>query len=471
MRRFKYIWIVLLLILFGCNDFLNVRPDGEVVNDELLRDAEGFEDAIYGIYANIGSKEFFGQKLGYDLYDMLGQYYYNSYHASPTLHIIQFNYKHQDVRQTFDNIWIGLYKNIGYVNNVLINLENFSKADMSLYDVYKAECLALRAFLHFEVLRVYSENFVTNPAAAGIPYSKTYSYVVSPFLSSAESYTRIIEDLKDAETLLTANGEYFDAESGVGFLKDRIIHMNLYAVQAMLARVYWTKGDMKEAADYAKKVIDCGYFGLVDKSGVGALSNVGLSPNETIWGLFNPHMKKEVYDDMISQNSFALKSDWEDIYRVDNDTEGFQDYRREEWFHIFNDIGYGGPRPVKIYNWGYTSTDGRISGFNVIRLPEMYYIVAEYYLAQNDQANAMKYADQVRVSRGLAPFAGIADFSLSTANMIAERRKELICEGQYFHTLKRYNQDIKEYHTGKVFPASKAIYVFPLPDTETDYRE
>ena len=33
-------------------------------------------------------------------------------------------------------------------------------------------------------------------------------------------------------------------------MKDRQIHMNLYAVQGMLARVYWMKGDLKTAEEY-----------------------------------------------------------------------------------------------------------------------------------------------------------------------------------------------------------------------------
>ena len=42
--------------------------------------------------------------------------------------------------------------------------------------------------------------------------------------------------------------------------------MNLYAVQALLARVYWMKQDMDSAAIYAKKVIDSQKFPLMTSS-------------------------------------------------------------------------------------------------------------------------------------------------------------------------------------------------------------
>ena len=44
--------------------------------------------------------------------------------------------------------------------------------------------------------------------------------------------------------------------------------MNLYAVQALLARVYWEMGDLEKAKDYALSVINCGFFKLEEKTDV-----------------------------------------------------------------------------------------------------------------------------------------------------------------------------------------------------------
>ena len=79
------------------------------------------------------------------------------------------------------------------------------------------------------------------------------SYTHLPFDPIGESYNKIIRDFKEAEKLLAEHGEYFDRtdENAGGFVKDRVIHMNLYAVQALLARVYWEKGDLETAKNYA----------------------------------------------------------------------------------------------------------------------------------------------------------------------------------------------------------------------------
>lgn len=46
----KNIMVLLALLLGGssCDSFLDVQPKGEVLEDDLLKDAKGFENALYG---------------------------------------------------------------------------------------------------------------------------------------------------------------------------------------------------------------------------------------------------------------------------------------------------------------------------------------------------------------------------------------------------------------------------------------
>ena len=269
MKKLKYILIIFCFTLhYSCDSFLDVRPEGEVVNNELFKNAEGFEDAIYGVYSTLAGPSYYGRTMTYYFNDILAQYFFYDYPGDVTLKICNFEYKDATVRPTIDQIWGGMYKNISYVNNILENLEGRDESSLPLYNVYKAECLALRGFMHFDILRLFCENIVNNQSAQGIPYVDKYDLKVSPFLSAEAAYGRIIGDLKAAEEIMLENGEYFENadQQNNEFLKDRQIHMNLYAVQGMLARVYWMKGDLKTAAEYAQKVLDCGYFELADKS-------------------------------------------------------------------------------------------------------------------------------------------------------------------------------------------------------------
>ena len=48
MKKLKYILIIFCFTFHcSCDSFLDVRPEGEVVNNELFKNAAGFEDAIY----------------------------------------------------------------------------------------------------------------------------------------------------------------------------------------------------------------------------------------------------------------------------------------------------------------------------------------------------------------------------------------------------------------------------------------
>lgn len=336
--------------------------------------------------------------------------------------------------------------------------------------------MALRGFMHFDILRFFCENIVNNPSAQGIPYVDKYDLTVSPFLTAEAAYRRIIEDLKAAEEIMQENGEYFDDadKQNNEFLKDRQIHMNLYAIQGMLARVYWMKGDLKTAAEYAQKILDCKYFELVDKSEIEDLINGVLSPKETIWGLFSANFYTNVRADLYlsgGSSSLFLKADHDDTYMADK--EG-TDYRYEKWFKNYSAIEASGMRCIKVldtYELNYaTRSDARVKGVNMLRLPELYYIITEYYLSIDNQTEAVKYFDKVLVSRGLTGYADRQGATLTLEKVIQERRKELVCEGQYFFTQKRYNQNIYEPKSGKIYQASNDIYVLPLPENETEYR-
>lgn len=213
---------------------------------------------------------------------------------------------------------------------------------------------------------------------------------------------------------------------------------------------------------------------LADKSEIEDLVNGVLSPKETIWGLFSATFYTNVRANLYltgSSSCLFLKSDHDDTYLADK--EGM-DYRYEKWFKNYSAIEASGMRCVKIldtYELTYsTRPDARVKGINMLRLPELYYIITEYYLSLENQDEAVKYFDKVLQSRGLTGYADRQGASLTLEKVIQERRKELICEGQYFFTQKRYNQSIYEPKSGKLYPASNDIYVFPLPENETEYR-
>ena len=65
---------------------------------------QGFENALYGVYAKMGTAGLYGQNLSYYALDLMAQYYTsaNNEEAEP---LIQYDYKSTKVEDRFYNIW------------------------------------------------------------------------------------------------------------------------------------------------------------------------------------------------------------------------------------------------------------------------------------------------------------------------------------------------------------------------------
>src|SRR5690554_4604175 len=124
--------LLLLLLLGGCNKFLDVKPAGELPHDQLLKDEKGFENALYGAYATLSKPSLYGEHLSHNLMDLLAQYF-ESLGNERVLNIQQYNYLHSTVEASLLEVWGDMYNNISNVNNILENLENFSSESMRYY--------------------------------------------------------------------------------------------------------------------------------------------------------------------------------------------------------------------------------------------------------------------------------------------------------------------------------------------------
>ena len=254
----------LLLLATSCDNFLDVHPKGEVVGKDLLTERKGFENALYGVYASMRNDKAYGAYMTYYIMDVLAQYF-NCRGNSDIMDLSTFKYKENpEVTKVFFDIWSTMYQNISYVNNILINLEKQSPKTLEFYDVYKGEALGLRAYMHFDLLRLYADQ-ATDASTRGIVYNTAFSLKPSDMLPKTKVYERIIADLREAEKLLDNEKLYEAASPEDGFFQDQPIHFNLQAVRATLARVYLTQENTDSAFYYADKVIREGGFELVEK--------------------------------------------------------------------------------------------------------------------------------------------------------------------------------------------------------------
>ena len=462
------------ILTASCADYLNVNPKGEVFDDDMFSDDEGYQDALYGVYSELATDKNLYSGYLTTMAETMSWNFASTHYLLGSMAIC--DWKDTGPTGIRKDVWTAAYKAINHLNNIIIHTENADKSIKHL-NMYRGEALALRALLHFDLLRYFgAPKWAPESAKAQtIPYVTVYAFSVTAYSSYDDVYSYILRDLKEAESLLGEDNEYVTdvrTNSASGFFDARITHMNLYAVEALIARVYWSRGDMKEAAEYAQKVIDSKKFSFRPLSAFIQPDHGTLDLNETIFGLYSESQNtmKVLYSLGSSESasgSAALATDAISLYNSEaSATRG--DYRISAWFDVADN------KMTKTVNecfYGSTSssyTGSSILGLNIIRIPEMYFILAEYYMG-SDQAKAEEYFDTVIKTRGLDPLAETGT-ELTGERLFNERRKEFYGEGFTWHEMKRAGKDIVTTIKGTLSGSDYTNYTVPRPESEDDAR-
>ncbi len=111
----------------------------------------------------------------------------------------------------------------------------------------RGEAMAFRAFAYFELIQMYQFNYKGNEDKPGVPLiletTPPEQALTAPRASVKEVYDQIEKDLLEAKELLKNKTEGVET-------------INLYTVNGLLARFYLTKGEYAKAEEAAKDVID-----------------------------------------------------------------------------------------------------------------------------------------------------------------------------------------------------------------------
>lgn len=476
----KILLLLCVLILFsGCENFLNINPDSEVVNDDMFNTAEGVEDVLYGVYMSMVKEDMYGGKMSVLIPEILAQNfttveYYLSY-------LSRLELSGTFARSSVKPLWQSSYLVISYLNNIIDNLEHKSEKDFPYYKLYRGEALGLRAAIHFDILRLFAVHIGStdeNAKKKAIPYVTKYTFKVTPFSSVEEVYDKIIADLKEAESCLVEDESLMPAVrkgNEKGFTGARELHFNYYAAQAMLARVYWMKGDLKNAKLYADKVIRSSKFTFVDKNALGTFMKRRISLSETIWGLYTTNISVYLFDKQLKSNVLKLPSTYADVYKISGENTGEKDEREKKWFTTKDFEGSLKDVCIKIMDENNDVSPymgGGYLGFSMIRLPEMYYIMAEALLEEGNAGKARVYLDSVVVARGLVKFADREfEREITIDDIMNEWHKEFYGEGIWWYCLKRKNKDIFVHERNAIVAGSDKIYTLPIPADEFESRD
>lgn len=481
---FKYILFGILLTgIVSCKkDWLDVTATNQIKAKDQFKQTSGYKDALMGVYIGMTKPSSYARDMTWNLVDILSQQYAILPNLALYTDVQTFKYKTTRAMPQIDALWKGQYNTIANVNGILDEMEKnngvLGKID---HAIIKGELLGLRAFLHFDLLRLYGDfNYANRPELANkltIPYVTTLSKELTPQRSYKETFALMQKDITEALELLKEDPAYNETSrppdyylevNREGFYNKREQRMNYYAVKALQARMNIWQGstqDLVNAASAAEEVIARSGAKLHNPSSpVGSdlilsseqLFSLNVTAFANVVGQFFNGENNTNYDALI-----LLRPSAETLFETANQNIGVPDIR-------FNTLLTAHSRGMVSQKLLQTSSSQYRNIMPLMKLPEMYYIAAEAYLNTN-LAKSIEYLNKVRSNRGiLQEIPANATLEVVKAELQKEYRKEFIAEGQLFFFYKRKGLTQIPGLSAQTI-ADDQIYRLPYPDNEIEF--
>lgn len=404
----------------SCSDgWLDVEPSTAVETDKSINELSDVDIMLNGIYTTMqnayaysGRLVYYGDACGDDMMA------YSS--TKRTGNYYTFNFTKDTAPSSF---WSYPYEMISLCNIILSKIDNVETKEEELRDYYKGQALALRAMFLFDLTKFYGYPYKKdNGASLGVPIVlSVLDKKAKPKRNTvAECYKQVIDDLKAAITAM-------DNDEGKSFHKG---HINLFAAQTLLSRVYLYHGDDSDALDMATQAIKG-----AEAEGYKLWTNTEYA---TAWGNDASNgTKGEVLFEIVNTTDDSPGK--ESLGRL-HSPSGYKDICLTSSFYaLLNED----PDDVRLKLLEYSSKRAFVKKYQpqdgedimdanipLIRLSEAYLNAAEAAVKTGDNPSAVKYLNAI-VSRA-NPANSVEGSTVTLDRVMTERRKELVGEGHRF---------------------------------------
>jgi starch-binding outer membrane protein, SusD/RagB family len=469
MKKILYILAILPVLFVSCSEeWLDLKPTTKVVSLEAIRNLVDADYAINGIYSTFQSYEYYGARMQY-YGDVTGD---DMQATGTNKRSSQFYMMISNTDNVYTSLWEMPYKVIRYSNNILAQIDKLTvtATEEAQKNDIKGQALAIRALALFDVTRVFGYTYLKDNGASlgGCIITEVVDPNFQPKRNTvSECYAQIIKDLTDAIPLLKVaknNGK-----------------INRWAAKSLLSRVYLYKGDNENALIQAEEAITGalanGYklwtnadYASGTGTWKGSLTSEGLfevinnvsdrAGNDGIAYL----MSVSGYNDIVLTSAFLTLLE-----------EDPNDVRLKVTKIQTSSSSYNKTRPVYLLKYTGPDTDVRNANVTVLRLSETYLNAAEAAVKLNNNAKAVTYLDAI-VKRA-NPAKTVTGTTVTLAQVIKERRKELVGEGHRQFDALRNNETLVRtggWHVSGLIPEVTSYNrdyfhsILPIPRYEID---
>lgn len=420
---------------------LDQYPNDSISSDtawEKVDDAVKFRNGIYYFFKAVnGGIYTYTSDLQSDLFNATISYA----NRGGDMHRWDFTAAQYDI----EDIWQYNYYTISNCNNILNNIDGIaaeSDEDQATLRNIKGEAYLMRAICYHTLVTRFAVDFEPSDAASakGLPLVLEMDPSGKPSRSSLEeTYNLIKKDIKSAREYLTTEGE---ANS---------IYFTVDVIDAIEARVDLYMHNYNDAVALAK--------GLIDKYPLAkdteAFSDMWLNDesSEIIFKVFQSVDERAnsigIY---LSYNTATssfkpdfVPSKWVlDLYE-DGDIRKEVYYRKDKITCLEETVDdvymlnkYPGNPALKKSEYEYYQMP------KVFRVAEAYLIAAEASYRAQDETNALKFLNDLRVQRGASEIT--ASGELLFKEIKNEWIREFVGEGQRINDLKRWHDGMQRHN-------------------------
>lgn len=463
MKKIFLILVTFGLFLAGCEDKLDMNPHQSLSEAQTFSKAQDFENAVRGVYTEMldaGAKGEFRVIFP----DVASDNLIQCRDGRLTLSDVQ-DWNLSSDHYYPGNFWAAQYDAINIANKVIANAKDFEAVDEAgrqLIENAVGEAYALKAILHFDLVRIFGESYEkATDQSPGIPYMEEARIGFPERETVRSNYDNIVADLKTAIDKLTL-------ENG----KARI---NKSTAQAYLAKVYFFMGDYDNAITYANK----------------ALPNYGLNTIDAFPSIWTDETDKGVIfklaiteqDGVEWANGFSQTSpdgtkseyvcDYELYQMYDANDVRLNTYITTSEFNgtNYNHIKKFMGRP------GANATPNLVD-IKALRTAELLLTRAESYYMTSQEGKALDDLNALRSHRYTGFTPGTETGQALIDEIRKQRRLELAFEGDRWFDLKRRNVAITRASYGDHADGTGDVYrvltldkddpqwLYPIPDYE-----
>ncbi len=248
----------------SCDDYLDVTPSDKQTAAQVFASKAGFYTVSNGIYDALSSDQLYGKQMTWEAVDIMSQSYVTANSQQTYKSLANNSYTDAYASPVLSSIWGKAYELIMNAN-LLIDQIDQQKGLLSTTEanVLKGEMLAVRAFLHLDMLRLFGPSPLNGINQLAIPYNNSSDVFAHDLMTIAEADSMVLVDLDAAEELLKndpiiENGPMMSPAEGAESvqLRYRQYRMNYYAVKALKARAYCWVGDREKAYNQATSIIN-----------------------------------------------------------------------------------------------------------------------------------------------------------------------------------------------------------------------